>query len=293
MDTGEVPGAVSGPAEQEPVPGPRAPGAVSGPAEQEPVPGPRAPGAVSGPAEREPAANPSAPASGLLGAIRQAAAAQASGNAGGNPPESAAALLGLLGGARGMLDSAVPGALFVAVYVATRNLTTPLLVAAGAALVMFVYRLARRDALRYAVGGCIGVAIAAGLAVLTGKPENYFLPALGLNAAYATVSAVSLAVRWPLIGVVLGTIIGEGTQWRRDPPRRRAYTATTVLWLGMFLLRIAVLFPLWLANLLVPLGVGRIVLGYPLYALVVWLTWLIISRTRPARPPAAAPAPGA
>ena len=54
--------------------------------------------------------------------------------AAGNPPQSAAALLGLLGGARGMLDSAVPGALFVAVYVGTRNLTTPLWIAAGAAL---------------------------------------------------------------------------------------------------------------------------------------------------------------
>ena len=240
------------------------------------------PGAVSGPAQGEGAATElSQVLTGRFGgAIRQAAGSRP----GGNPPESAAALLGLLGGARGMLDSAVPGALFVAVYVITRNLTTPLWIAAGAALAIFVYRLARRDALRYAVSGFIGVAVAAGLAVLTGRPENYFLPALGLNAGYAAASAVSLAVRWPLIGLVLGAIFGEGTDWRRDPARRRAYTAATVLWLCMFGLRIAVLLPLWLTNLLVPLGVGRIVLGYPLYAFVVWLTWLIISRTRPVRP---------
>lgn len=206
---------------------------------------------------------------------------------GGNAPQSAGALLGLLGGTRGMLDSAVPGALFVAVYVGTRNLTTPLWIAGGAALAILVYRLVRRDTLRHAVGGFIGVAVAAGLAVLTGKPENYFLPSLGLNVAYAMASAVSLAVRWPLIGLVLGAVFGEGTHWRCDQARRRAYTTATVLWLCMFALRIAVLFPLWLADLLVPLGIGRIALGYPLYALVVWLTWLIISRTQPVRPAAA------
>ena len=201
-----------------------------------------------------------------------------------NPPQSASALLGLLGGPSGMLDSSIPGALFVAVYVSTRNLTTPLWIATGAAVVILAYRLIKRDTLRHAVGGFVGVAIAAALALLTGRPENYFVPTLAINAGYALVSAVSLAVRWPLAGLVLGAVFGEGTAWRQDTARRRAYTAATVLWFGMFALRIAVLLPLWLADMLVPLGIGRIVLGYPLYALVVWLTWLIVSRTRPVRP---------
>jgi hypothetical protein len=198
----------------------------------------------------------------------------------GQQPQSAAALLGLLGGVAGMLDSAIPGALFVAVYVFTRDLTAPLIVASGAAVVIFGYRLTRRDTLRHALGGFIGVAIAALLAVLTGKPANYFVPTLILNAGYGLACAVSLAIRWPLVGVMLGAVFGEGTAWRSDPPRRRAYTAATALWLAMFTLRVAVLFPLWLAGLLVPLGIGRIVLGYPLYALVVWLTWLIVGRLR-------------
>lgn len=231
----------------------------------------------------EPGADASAQLAGTFGVVRQSASRSA-----GDPPQSAAALLGLFGGTRGMLDSAVPGALFAGVYVGTRNLTMPLWIAAGTALAIFLYRLVRRDTLRNSVGGFIGVAVAAGLAVLTGKPENYFLPALGLNMAYAVAAAVSLAVRWPLIGLALGAVFGEGTEWRRDQARRRAYTTATALWLAMFALRIAVLLPLWLADLLVPLGISRIVLGYPLYALVVWLTWLIISRTRPVRAEATA-----
>lgn len=224
------------------------------------------------------------------GGIPDAVAGQVTEAAGGRPPQSAAALLNQLGGVGGMLDSAIPGALFVAVYVVTRKLTAPLLIAAAAAVVIFVYRLIRRDTLRHALGGFVGVAIAAGLALLTGKPENYFVPTLVLNAGYALASAISLAVRWPLIGLMLGAVFGEGTAWRSDPPRCRAYTAATALWFCMFALRVAVLFPLWLAGLLVPLGIGRIVLGYPLYALVVWLTWLIVSRARPIRPAPAEPA---
>lgn len=207
----------------------------------------------------------------------------------GTVPQSASALLGMLGGKSGMLDSSIPGAIFVAVYVSTRQLAPPLWIAAAAAGVILAYRLIMRDTPRHALGGFFGVAIAAGLALLTGRPENYFVPTLVINAGYAVASAGSLAARWPLVGLVLGAVFGEGTAWRGDTARRRAYTAATALWLGMFVIRIAVLLPLWLAGMLVPLGIGRIVLGYPLYALVVWLTWLIVSRTRPVRPEPAAP----
>ena len=195
-------------------------------------------------------------------------------------PSSAHGLLDLLGGGRGMLDSAVPGAIFVAVYIVARNLSTPLWIAGGTAAAIFVFRVARREPLRYAASGLAGVAVAAVLAVVTGKPENYFLPALVLNAAYAAGSALSLAVRWPVLGLIIGPLLGEGTSWRADPARRRTYTTATALWMGMFLLRVAALLPLWLAGLLVPLGIARIVLGYPLYALVVWVTWVMLRQPR-------------
>lgn len=204
---------------------------------------------------------------------------------------SAKNLLDMLGGRRGMLDSAVPGAIFVAVYMAARTLTTPLLVAGAAAGLIFAFRVARREPLRHAATGLAGVAVAALLAVITGKPENYFLPALVLNAAYAAGSAISLAIRWPLLGVLVGPLLGEANHWRASPVRRRAYAAATALWMGMFMVRVAALFPLWLAGLLVPLGIARIVLGYPLYALVVWITWLILKR--PQSTPAAQPPAGA
>jgi hypothetical protein len=206
---------------------------------------------------------------------------------------SAKNLLDVLGGRRGMLDSAVPGAIFVGVYIAVRTLTTPLVVAGAVAGLIFAYRVARRDPLRHAASGLVGVAVAAGLAVVTGKPENYFLPALILNATYAAGSAISLALRRPLLGLLLGPLLGEGTSWRASPARRRAYSAATAIWMGMFIVRVAALFPLWLAGLLVPLGIGRIVLGYPLYALVVWISWRILKRPRSDLAPQPRSGPGA
>lgn len=179
---------------------------------------------------------------------------------------------------------------FVAVYVIARDMAIALWSAIGVAAVLSVLRLVRRDTLQHAIAGFIGVAIAAYVAHKTGKPVNFYLPSLALNVAEALVFAISLAVRWPLLGAALGVVFGEGTAWRSDPARRRAYTQATVVWLAMFCLRLVVLVPLYLAGQLVALGVGRVALGYPLYLFVLWASWRIIKQTSPAEPK---PAPAA
>jgi hypothetical protein len=46
----------------------------------------------------------------------------------------------------------------------------------------------------------------------------------------------------------------------------------------MFALRIAIQYPLYLANKLNALGVANFFLGYPLYLAVLWGTWQILRR---------------
>jgi hypothetical protein len=56
----------------------------------------------------------------------------------------------------------------------------------------------------------------------------------------------------------------------------------------MFLVRLAVQFPLWLADQTVLLGtLNAFVLGLPLFGLAVWLSWVVLRRVPPARPHAA------
>jgi hypothetical protein len=57
----------------------------------------------------------------------------------------------------------------------------------------------------------------------------------------------------------------------------------------MFLLRIAVQLPLYLAGALVPLGAARLAMGWPLFFLGIWLSWLLL-RQLYAEHPVAVPA---
>src|SRR5205823_503543 len=105
---------------------------------------------------------------------------------------------------------------------------------------------------------------------------NFFLPGLLINTAYAAAYTVSILVRWPLLGVVVGPLFGEGMAWRRDPVRRRAYSLASWIWVAMFLMRIAVQLPLYLSKELVALGVARLAMGWPLFLLAIWLSYRLL-----------------
>lgn len=191
-----------------------------------------------------------------------------------------------VGGPLGMAETALPAAAFVIAYTASgSNTNTSAVVAVGLALVLTVARLARRESPRHALSGLFGVAFAAFIAARSGKAENFFLPGLLLNAAYASALLISIVVRWPLIGVIVTKLDGEDNAWRTDPLRVRAFRRATLLWVGLFSARLVVQLPLYLAGAVVALGIARTAMGVPIYAFCVWLTWLLVRGVRsPARP---------
>lgn len=186
-------------------------------------------------------------------------------------------LLDELGGPQGIADSSIPGLVFVIAYTVTgQDLSLAAGIAVGIALLISVIRLFRGERARYAASGFLGVALAAFIATRTGKAENFFLPGLFFNAGYALVYAVSIAVRWPLMGVFIGPLIGEGMNWRQDPERVRLFNRVSWLWVGTFLLRLAVQLPLYFSGALVALGVAKTAMGLPIFALVIYLTYLML-----------------
>ena len=173
-------------------------------------------------------------------------------------------LVAAVGGPWGMVESAVPAVAFVIAYSASGSDTrTAAVVAVSLAGVFALARLVRRESPLRALSGLVGVAFAAFIAARSGKAENFFLPGLLLNAAYAAAMVISIAVRRPLVGVLIG---------RRD----RATTRATWLWAGLFSVRLAVQLPLFLAGAVVALGVARTAMGLPLFALGLWLTFLMV-----------------
>lgn len=195
-------------------------------------------------------------------------------------------LLHTVGGWRGMLESVLPSLVFLVVYLLTQRLAPALWVAVAAALLAALLRLAQRGSLLQSLAGAAGVLLCAGFARFTGQAADYFVPGFWINGLYLLGALVSMAARWPVIGLFYGFLRGEGTAWRSRPERLRAYQWATVVFAGMLALRLAVQLPLYAADLVGPLGAARIVMGTPFYLLVLWLGWLI---TRPATAPDRAP----
>lgn len=183
-----------------------------------------------------------------------------------------------LGGVRGLLEAVLPSLVFLVAFLATADLALSLWLSVGLAVLAAGLRLIQRGRLMQAVAGLVGVLLCALTARVTGKAIDFYLVGLWTNAVYAVAVAVSMAVRWPLAGVLFGFLRGEETSWRRRPRRLRAYQIGTGVVLGVFLVRLLVEVPLFLAGSVAGLGIARLVLGLPFYGLGLWLGWMV---TRP------------
>lgn len=182
-----------------------------------------------------------------------------------------------LGGWRGMIDSALPSVLFIVVYMLDGRVLQPALIAAlGTGAVILVLRLLRRQPLTQVLAGFVGVAISAYVSSRTGEARDFFLWGLIVNVAYGAAFLISLLVRWPLMGVVVGAITGDPTGWRKEPDLRRVFAAATWVWVFVFGARIVVQVPLYLAGWVGALGTAKIIMGWPLFLFGAYITYRLL-----------------
>jgi len=193
------------------------------------------------------------------------------------------------GGLQGIAESIVPGLVFLLAFTITRELTLSLVSALAAAAAFTVARLVQRRPLTQALAGIAGVGISAWLANTTGKAEDFYVPGFFTNAAYIAGMVISIALRWPIAGLLFGFIRNEGLEWRKDPARVRAYRLGTWVIVAVLALRLLVQVPLYLLGEqgLTGLATTRLIMGAPLYILGIWVAWLVTkpsARTQPAAP---------
>lgn len=198
------------------------------------------------------------------------------------------ALATAIGGWRGVLDSSLPAVLFVLVY--TRLGLRPAVYAAlGLAAVLLVVRLLRREPVRYAANGFAGVAISTLFALWLGRAEGYFLPGIIVNAVYAAVFLISVAVRRPLVGLVIKALSPADAAGPVDGRVARVHMWATVGWAAVFATRAGVQGALYLAGRPGWLATAKLALGWPLTLLALAATVAAVRRVRPAAPVEAAP----
>ena len=196
-----------------------------------------------------------------------------------------------LGGRRGVVESALPTLVFTVAYVSSDELRLALGLAAATAILLVVIRLAQRSSVQFVVNSLLGIALAAFFALRSGRAEDAFLPGIIYNAGYATVMLASIILRWPVVGFMIGSVMGDPTGWRSEAAVVRLCSRLTWLLLLPCLVRVAVQLPLYLAGAVGWLGTSKIVLGWPLQILALAAAAALLARGRtPLHPGRDAPA---
>ena len=182
-----------------------------------------------------------------------------------------------MGGWRGIIESVLPSLAFVILFtIRPEPLLLSLGVSVGIAAVFTIVRLAQKSPPSAAVGGLVAAGAAAGLALWTGRGADNFVPGLITNALYGTAMIVAALVGWSIIGLAVGFLMGEGTAWRSDRRKRRAFFWLGLAWGALFLVRLAVQLPLYLTDQVTLLGTLKLIMGLPLFAPMVAVTWLVV-----------------
>ncbi|MEF9906869.1 DUF3159 domain-containing protein [Streptomyces sp. P9-A2] len=193
-----------------------------------------------------------------------------------------AALFEAFGGVRGMVETVLPGLLFVSIYTINKNLHMAAIAALVVSLAMVVVRLARKDTVKHAFSGVFGVGFGVVFAMMTGNAKDFYLPGMLYTTGLALAYIITAMAGVPLIGLMLGPIFRENLSWRtRNPGRKKAYTKASWAW-GLILLgKSAILFPLyWWADT-TQLGWVLIALKIPPFLLAVYLTWVFLAKAPP------------
>ena len=190
--------------------------------------------------------------------------------------EDRAKVLAAFGGKKGLIDSGIPSVIFLVVFNVTDELQSALIASVAVSALLTIIRLAMRETIQHAVSGLIGSLICAWFANRTGNASDLYLPKLLTNLGYGSVYLIANLAGWPILGLLLGPILGENLQWRKDPARARAYKRASWLWVGMFFIRIVVQYPIYRSGNVNLLGTVNLAMGYPLFLATAYGSWIIL-----------------
>ncbi|REK92049.1 DUF3159 domain-containing protein [Streptomyces inhibens] len=190
-----------------------------------------------------------------------------------------AALFEAFGGVRGMVETVLPGLLFVTIFTINKDLHISAIAALAVSLVLAAVRLVRKDTVKHAFSGVFGVAFGVVFAMMTGNAKDFYLPGMLYTLGLAVAYIVTTLAGVPLIGLILGPVFKENLSWRtRNPGRKKAYAKASWAWGLILLAKCAILFPLyWWADT-TQLGWVLIALKIPPFLLAVYLTWVFLAK---------------
>ena len=187
-------------------------------------------------------------------------------------------LLDGIGGPLGIAEAILPATLFSFSFALTKDPWVAVAIAASSALIFILIRVFQRKALTQAVVGALAIALAAFLALRDGgQAADYFVPGFITNASYGTVLLLSVLIRRPIMGYAAQLLFGL-SDWRKEKLVYRRLRLVTLVWVCFFGLRLAVQLPLYFAGAVEALALARAIMGAPLYAGLLALSWILLKR---------------
>ncbi|WP_114905542.1 DUF3159 domain-containing protein [Ornithinimicrobium murale] len=201
----------------------------------------------------------------------------------------------VLGGWYGSLETALPTVAFVVLWLIRDEVRPALLAAGGVAIILLGIRLYIGGSVRFVLTSIFATAIAAFFALRSGNAQDAFLPGILTSAAYAVGTLISILTRWPAVGFIVAAgdpdYVEHPTAWRRDSALVKVCSRLTWVLVVLFVVRVAIMLPLYFAEEVAWLGVSKIVLGWPAYltAIVIMGIMLATGHTPTAESSAAQP----
>ncbi len=177
------------------------------------------------------------------------------------------------GGIAGLIQSSLPPTVLV-VTNSWWGLYPAVAAAVGVAVLVTLVRAARRQPLRPAFGGFVGVAISGFLAARSGEARDFFLADIWWYGGASVVLVLSIVLRRPLVGVLWSAAQGAGLWWRHDRVSLRRYDIATAVLAAVFAARFLVMRQFYERDEVAWLTVSKIAMNYPLWAaalvVIVW-----------------------
>ena len=197
-----------------------------------------------------------------------------------------------LGGGRGVLEGALPTIAFTVTWLTTKELRLALGVSIGIAVVLLVLRLVQRQTIQFVGNSLVGIGIGALFAARSGKAIDALLPGIIYNAVYAVVLVGTVVIGWPLVGFMLGSVMGDPTAWHSDRPVVRLCNRLTLMLALPCVARVLVQYPLYQADQLAWLATAKIFMGWPLQvASLAGIVYLLARNHTPLEPAVATTEP--
>jgi hypothetical protein len=207
-----------------------------------------------------------------------------------------------LGGTRGMLEAAVPTIAFTVIFLTSHNLRLAVIISVACAGVLLAVRLAQRSSPQFVLNALFGIGLGALFAWRAARGGGdageqalaYFLPGLIYNLGYGAIMLFTVAIRWPLVGFIVGSVAGDPVAWHADKHVVRLCSRLTLLLALPCVLRVVVQGPIYLAgrngwwstdSAVAALGVAKLAMGWPVQvAALAAMVWVLTRNSTPLRP---------